>query len=61
MLFIGFPECGAVGMCLNVLWKRVPEKGRAIEKGFPVTGSACLSEFVSALVFFFFFFFFFSE
>ena len=36
--------CGAVGVCLNVLWERVPEKGRAIEKGFPVTGSACLWE-----------------
>ena len=44
MLFNGFPECGAVGVCLNVLWERVPEKGRAIEKGFPVTGSACLWE-----------------
>ena len=31
-------------MCLNVLWERVPEKGRAIEKGIPVTGSACLWE-----------------
>ena len=31
-------------VCLNVLWERVPEKGRAIEKGFPVTGSACLWE-----------------
>ena len=44
MLFNGFPECGAVGVCLNVLWERVPENGRAIEKGFPVTGSACLWE-----------------
>ena len=44
MLFNGFPECGAVGVCLNVLWERIPEKGRAIEKGFPVTGSACLWE-----------------
>ena len=35
---------GAVGVCLNVLWERVPEKGRAIEKGFRVTGSACLWE-----------------
>ena len=44
MLFNGFPECGAVGVCLNVLWERVPEEGRAIEKGFLVTGSACLWE-----------------
>ena len=44
MLFNGFPECGAVGVCLNVLWERVPEKSRAIEKGFTVTGSACLCE-----------------
>ena len=47
MLINGLPECGAdraVGVCLNVLWERVSEKGRAIEKGFPVTGSACLWE-----------------